>query len=532
MSIETVWFLLPELVVALAALVIYVAGTFIPQRHGWSWAAAAVLVFGLFALAAVYVSGPQAELATKVFGSVAPDHLAYFGRAVAMILGILMVLLTAGLQERSQSPEFFGTLLLVVVGMMVVSAAQDLILIFLALELISIPTYILLYLARRGEGKDLSTEESTVKYFFLSIFSSAILLYGLSFLFGAGETTSLPAIYAALTENPDQLQMQLPFAKIALLLIFVGLGFKLAAVPFHFYAPDVYQGTSNAAAGLLSVAPKFGGIIALTKIVSYSMPAVAEQAYNIAWLMAALTILIGNILALRQTNIRRLLAYSSVGHAGYMLLGITIALSGLVSTADGTFPDMLADPIGASLLYLTVYSFATLGIFATLSYLTRDGKQVSELNDLYGLSSTHPYSALALVIFLFSLAGIPPLIGFWGKFYIFYGALDLSLEAEVVRWNLTLAVIGAIGAAIAVGYYLRVMSAMYLQPRLDKPLQTQSELGAPLATGLCVLLVVVLGALPGTLFQQAETAGTAGRATVIETPVTPSTPDLVTTSQP
>jgi NADH-quinone oxidoreductase subunit N len=352
--------------------------------------------------------------------------------------------------------------MLIIVGVMLVAAANDLVLVFLGLELISIPTYVLLFLSR----KDRSAAEATAKYFFLGIFSSAILLYGFSFLYGIGgstqlaETGGIAAKIAELAAGGKE-SGHLPLLPVALVLIFAGLGFKIAAVPFHFYAPDVYQGASNAAAGLLAVAPKIAGIVALVRLAGLAMPAASQFAWQLAIVLAVFTMTLGNVCALWQQNVRRLMAYSSVAHAGYMLIGLAVALaSGATETGTGV------PGVAALLFYLAVYVAASTGTFAALTYLGRKGREVSDVEELAGVGKTAPWAGAVIALCMFSLAGIPPLVGFWGKFGLFAGAVGLATQESaggVSLWFAILAVVGALNAAIAAAYYLRIVGVMYFR---------------------------------------------------------------------
>ncbi len=508
MSTGVVLQLLPELILALGAIAIYLAGTMVANRVIWPWAAGVVLA----GAGAALLVNPLPEGATSgaAFGPLMIDALSNSGRLLSLLLGGLFVLLCTRQEDQQQSPEFYGTLLLVVLGMMISAQAANLILLFLGLELISIPTYVLLYLSRRGSKRDFLPEESAAKYFFLSILASAIFLYGLSFLYGGSGTTDLAGIRASVFEAEIPFSLQQPMTQLALLMIFAGLGFKIAAVPFHFYAPDVYQGTSHAAAGLLSVAPKVGGFFALARIVVHAMPGVALHGWWLATVVAMLTMTLGNVMALRQTNIRRMMAYSSIAHAGYMLIGIAIALAAQGLEDRGPTPEFAVDPLAAVFFYLTVYSLATIGMFAALANLSRDNEQINTVEQLAGLRVSRPVPAIALAVCLFSLAGVPPLVGFWGKFTLFFSALNILPDQQTTeafalgaaRWAIVLAVVGVVNAAIALTYYLRVVGVLFLK---DPPTATAAGFPASLqrsargplaATLICAVLVLGLGVVP------------------------------------
>jgi len=339
-----------------------------------------------------------------------------------------------------------------------------------------------------------------MKYFYLSILSSALLLYGFSFLYGLGKTTLIAgttttpgvreALAASLSGNPLA-----PLAPLALVLVVAGLGFKLAIAPLQFYAPDVYQGTTSGNAGLLAVAPKIAGIAALIRLVVIAMPATAEFAWQLALILAILTMTIGNVCALWQTNIRRLMAYSSIAHSGYLLIGLATA-----AAASAAAPGAYRGGITAMLFYVLVYALATMGTFAAFAYLGSSRREVNDVAELSGLARSHSAVAAAIAVFMFSLAGLPPLAGFWGKLNLFGSAIELATSAPsgLARWFAILAVAGAINAAIAAAYYLRVIAVMYFQPAAE-PVAAAGGPSARVAALFCASLVILVGAWPGRL---------------------------------
>jgi NADH-quinone oxidoreductase subunit N len=318
------------------------------------------------------------------------------------------------------------------------------------------------------------------------------MLYGIAgttIISGTGES-----IRAAMLEGSPLFGL----APVALILIFTGLGFKITAVPFHFYAPDVYQGATNANAGLLAVAPKFAGIIALIRLVIVAMPSVAEFAWQLTIVLALLTMTLGNVCALWQRNLRRMMAYSSIAHAGYMLIGIAVALG-----AGGPYGG-----ISATFFYLIVYAFASLGTFAALVSISSEQREIGSLGELAGLGKAKPLTAAAIAVCMFSLAGIPPLAGFWGKLTLFSSSIRLALDPShnaLTFWFTLLAVGGAVNAAIAAAYYLRVVATMYFQPATIT-IKTAGRNTASLAMGVAALIVIVVGALPRSVMSETERA--------------------------
>lgn len=502
-ELKTVQALAPEFLLILAATLVFVGGAF--QRNRGLWLGVSLLGFVVagFALA---LTAPSSGV--SLTGPIVLDPMSFGLRWLALFMGIVITLMAGQLSDERLATEVFGSLILATVGVMLASSANELVLLFVGLELISIPTYILLFLGRR----DAASAEATMKYFYLSILSSAIMLYGFSFLYGLGKTTLLagtpqiPGIREALIELATGAHPEIAnLAPLALVLIVGGLGFKLAAVPFHFYAPDVYQGTTNVNAGVLAVAPKIAAIAALVRVIVVTQPAVG-YAWQLALVMALLTMTIGNVCALWQNNLRRMLAYSSIAHAGYLLIGLA---AGLGSEAMQT--PLAAGGTAATLFYVFTYALATLGAFAVLAWLGSQEREINSFDDISGLASARPWAAGAMAIFMFSLAGLPPLAGFWGKLALFGSSLSVATAdtpAGLREWFVILAVVAALNAAIGAAYYLRVVSAMYFQPAVGEPAPMQGGVSACLATALCAVLVLVCAA-PGwavRLAQQAELA--------------------------
>ncbi len=527
-SSATVDFLIPEVLVAVTAIWIFVVGAFYGGKSGWSW----VAILGLLLAGGHLLFGNLP--AAGEYGPVTFDKFGHVLRTTAVIVGILFVLMTNQGGKRGASSELVGAMLLVIAGVMLVSCANELVILFVGLELISIPTYLLLYLGRgasnssaAGDNAELGSQEATSKYFFLSVLSSAILLYGFSFLYGLTGELRLSEIAESLAAS----ELGGPLPVLALLLIVAGLGFKIAAVPFHFYAPDVYQGTTNLNAGLLSVVPKIAGVVVLVRLVAAVLPPdLAQFGWQLCLVLSIITMTLGNVAALWQNNIRRLLAYSSIAHAGYMLIGLCVFLAARSAQGE-TSPVEFVDGLSSMLLYLAVYVVATLGTFAALVHLSRVDESVDRVEQLTGLGKTRPLIAVALAVFMFSLAGIPPLAGFWGKMGLFFSALgvngstDLTIAGIPMRTALiALAVVGALNAAIAAAYYLRIVATMYFRSAAGSssalsPASSLSTPGAAFVVGVCMLLAVVLGCYPASL--EHLTRGAATKA--VEEPLEQST---------
>jgi NADH-quinone oxidoreductase subunit N len=503
-SEQTIRLLLPEIVLIAAGTWIYVAGAFTKTRSGLKGFAVASLILAGFILfrqgAQLSRAGLFAASGHEVaYGPIIADYFAHTVRWMALGIGLLFSLIAWRTERNSPADEYTGSLLMVVAGLMLVSSANELILLFLGLELISIPTYVLLFLAR----PDAAAQEAGTKYFFLSILSSALLLYGFSFLYGVAGSTQLADLYARLSGNPANHLMV--FARLALVMIFAGLGFRLTAVPFHFYAPDVYQGTNNPNAGLLATLPKIAAIVVLVRIIAAAMPGMERLGWQIALALSVVTMTLGNFMALWQNHVRRLMAYSSIAHGGYLLIGIAVGLAAGTARSGEVW-----DGIAASIFYLAVYVLATAGTFAALAYLDHHGKEINTVDELAGLGRTHVGPAVAIAIFMFSLTGIPPLAGFWGKVFLFGGALNTSATEGLRTWFIGLAVIGVINAAVSAGYYLRIVGTMFFRPATSQA-PAEGGPGAYAAMLICAVLVVGIGIASGPLVDVAANAGKSAR---------------------
>lgn len=483
-------FILPEIFLLGTVCVMFLAGPFLVTESGQAgpglrhrWGTLALLTLGVAWLAwftsdAVAVGGPFRT-----------DSFTWFIRGVTLSFGPVLVLLLWNQIDDGHAAEAQACLLAILAGVNFVALANDLVLIFLGLELVSIPTYVLLYLPRR----DRLMREATVKYFLLSIFSSALLLYGLAWIFGLAGTTNLSGILLAMT-NAGAMpgRGMLP---VVLALLLAGLGFRITAVPFHFYAPDVFQGVTSSAAAMLSFVPKVVGFAALLRLLPVLDAAALahwlpeDRLRNTLAVIAVATMLGGNLLALRQTSLHRLLAYSSVAHAGYMLVGLA------VGGRDG---------LAALLFYLVVYGVMTIGVFAVIAALGHGKKAVQSISELAGLSRTQPTGALMLAVCLFGLAGLPPTAGFLGKLNLFVAgwstgtALGQALAAAL-----------GVNAVIAAWYYLRLISVLYLEAP-QREAATENELPAWIAAGLCTAATLVAFLVPQWLWTAAETALAAG----------------------
>ena len=497
MVLQTLGILVPELILLVAGIALMTASPFLRlRRKTWCALAAGALVVSLLAL--LTISGVQTDLYAAVALN---DALGFYGRLAVLLSGLVLLALAHEEPPDDRAGEFFGALLMINAGAMLVMTANELVFLFVGLELVSIPTYLLLYLSRRTP----TTQETATKYFYLSIFSSGLLLYGLAFLYGMTGLSSLKAIAAVSWSLPYLPNGQLGL--IAVIFVLAGLCFRVAAVPFHFYAPDVYEGSPTVIAALLSWIPKGVGFVAmvraLTAVISVKGPddPLVNKAVWICWIVAAATMTLGNTVALLQSNLKRLLAYSSIAHAGYLMIGVTAAF------ANGTKSSALYYGCEGIFFYLAAYGLMTLGAFGVIIGLRIGDRSVESVDDLAGLGTTQPLPALALATCLLSLSGIPPMAGFWGKLQIFAAIFGASPE-ETSGPFLLLTVIGVMNAAVAAYYYLRIIVTMYLRPA-KQAVVTTGGWPVALAVGACASLSLILGLFPAPLSRASRDAALA-----------------------
>jgi NADH-quinone oxidoreductase subunit N len=519
----------PEMILGLAACVLFVGATFRASRR--LWGSVALVALGLAGLV-LFLTLPATMVRkpAEVFASpLLFDSLALLIKGVSLVAGFVLVLLSWDEVPDRQAGEYHGCLLVIVAGLCLTGAANEMVTLFLALELISIPTYVLLYLPRH----DSASQEAALKYFLLSVFSSALLLFGFSYLYGLSGTTNLAVLMEAFSHTRQHGPVggvpTLPLvAQVALIMVVAGIGFKITAVPFHFYAPDVYQGAPTSGAALLAFFPKVAGFTALLRVLGFVLPstvlkeaeagggigrALSDQVPILLWILAAVTMFMGNLLALLQNNIKRLLAYSSVAHAGYMLIGLAVAPylhdAAALSRRGASLPP---GGVETTLFYLMAYGAMTIGAFAVVAYLSTPQRPVETVDDLAGISRSHPGVALLMLLFLLSLIGIPLTGGFAGKFMLFMDAMAVSTEQHGTLFRV-LAVLGAINAAIGAWYYLRIVAVMYLRNPL-KPIQKKWAWPGLAAIWLCAALTLGLGFNPGARWLLNATRAAAAGAKV------------------
>lgn len=463
------YYILPELVLTGGSLSVLIADVLLPRgSRALLWLTLTVLAATLAAL--VPFTSTDLEIAN---GLIAVDQFALFFKIVFLVAAVLTVLMSDRyLRVEGASPgEYYFLILCSTLGMMIMAGGIDLITAFIGLETMAVSFYVLAGFIKPNQRSN----EAAVKYFLLGAFSLGILLYGMSLLYGLSGTTNLRVMATMFTGQQED-----PLLVLAVILIVAGLGFKIAAVPFHMWAPDVYEGSPTPVTAFLSVGSKAASFALLLRIFLEGVPSMNAEWRLLFEVLAILTMTVGNVAALTQTNMKRMLAYSSVAHAGYMLIGV------VAGTERG---------VSAMLIYLMVYSFMQLGSFAVIVMLRRSDVVGDELKDLSGLNVRNPFAAFAMLIFMLSLGGIPPTAGFMGKFWLFSAAIDAGYV-----W---LAVIGVLNSAVSLYYYVRVVVFMYLRTDTtgSEPATTPA-LSFTLAVALAATLA--FGVYPARLFDFAE----------------------------
>ena len=442
-------------------------------RPGVLAATGVVGVAGAVGVSLLLWKGPP----TSFQGMLVVDGFALFLNVVIGAGAILVLLLSVGYLPRLgvAAGEYYALILFATVGMMLMAAGTDLLVVFLALELMSLSLYVLAGTFRtHPEGN-----EAALKYFLLGAFASAFFLYGIALLYGATGTTNLGRLGAALAA-PGAARDPMVLAGLALVL--VGFGFKTSAVPFHQWAPDVYQGAPTTVAALIASGSKVAAFGALLRVL-LAMHLLEAEWIGALWLLAALTMTVGNVVALAQSNVKRLLAYSSIAHVGYMLVGLA---AGLVPGAS------------AVLFYLGVYAIASVGAFGTVLLLEREGEEAVDLVAYGGLAGRHPVLALGLTVFLLALIGMPPTAGFVGKFYLFSAAIQRGLV-----W---LAIIAVLNSVMAAYYYLRLIVYMYMREPEGAATTALVTPAASIALLVSVWVSLQLGIWPGPVLAMAQRA--------------------------
>ena len=473
MPIEINWqLLMPELVITLTLLIVLVFDLFDSISKtvlGWmTIVGAGIALWVSIQMHQAGIVGTQFSEMFKV------DNFSLFFNIIFLVSTILVALISIsylGSGDRKQGP-YYILILLATLGMMLMAAGNELIIVFLGLELMSLSLYVLAGYFRESPA----SSEAGMKYLLLGAFASAFFLYGIALIYGGAGTTSIPAIAEAIA-SPNKS----PLLLAGMFLLIVGFGFKVAIVPFHQWAPDVYEGAPTTIAAFISAGPKAAGFAAFLRIFMEALPNLQVEWSGVIILLAMLTMTVGNVIAIAQTNIKRMLAYSSIAHAGYILIGLAAANS---------------EGISSAMLYLLIYCVMNIGAFgAVILAKTADGESLM-ISDYAGLGLRKPLLAMFMTVMLLSLAGFPPTAGFVGKFYIFKSAVQAG--------HIWLVIIGAVNTAISAFYYLRVVVTMYMREP-EEELEF-SPYASTLVVGLIIAAIGVLliGVLPSLMLSPAQ----------------------------
>ncbi|MGE5360717.1 MAG: NADH-quinone oxidoreductase subunit N [Bacteroidales bacterium] len=485
-SASDFYYLLPQFVLAAVAMLVLVADVFVSRAKA-PVVLAAISIVGISAtvLALIPTAGLQTTIAARM---VAVDSFSLFFETVFLLAAAITILMSVRYLEieGARAGAYYFLILCATLGMMFMAAGSDLVTIFVGLETMAISFYILTGFLKPSRRSN----EAAVKYFLLGTFSLGLLLYGMSMLYGFSGSTNLQDIGTAVASVERS-----RWIVLAVILVAAGVGFKIAAVPFHMWAPDVYEGAPTPITAFLSVGSKAASFAMLLRIFVQGLPSLNADWRLLFYILAVMTMTIGNVAALTQSNIKRMLAYSSIAHAGYLLIGV------VVGTTRG---------VTAMLIYLFIYAFMQLGAFVVVTMLRRHDVIGDELKDLSGLFTRSPVAALAMLVFMLSLGGIPPTAGFMGKFYLFGAAIQAGYV-----W---LAVIGVLNSAVSLYYYFRIVVFMWIK---TETIGSRPVVSPALAVALTLALVGTLyfGVYPKALFAFADVSaralGTIGVAAAV-----------------
>ncbi len=473
MPIEINWqLLMPELIIALTLLIVLVFDLFDSiSKSILGWMTIVGSGIALWVSIQMHQAGTVGTQFNDMFKV---DNFSLFFNIIFLVSTILVALISLsylGRDDRKQGP-YYLLILLATLGMMLMAAGNELIIVFLGLELMSLSLYVLAGYFRESPA----SSEAGMKYLLLGAFASAFFLYGIALIYGGAGTTNVPAIAEAITAPNKS-----PLLLAGMFLLIVGFGFKVAIVPFHQWAPDVYEGAPTTVAAFISAGPKAAGFAAFLRIFMEALPNLQVEWSGVIIVLAMLTMTVGNVIAIAQTSIKRMLAYSSIAHAGYILIGLAAANN---------------DGISSAMLYLLVYCVMNIGAFgAVILAKTEDGESLV-ISDYAGLGLRKPLLAMFMTIMLLSLAGFPPTAGFVGKFYIFKSAVQAG--------HIWLVIVGAVNTAISAFYYLRVVVTMYMrEPEEELPFASYPS---TLVVGLVLAAIGVLliGILPSLMLAPAQ----------------------------
>ena len=471
----TLWVLMPTLFVLGAAALVLVLDVLPPResKTHLGGVALAGIVGALVASVWLWLRGGDGRAFRDM---VLLDGYALFFDLLICYAAALVVMLSMDYLGRtgSESGEYYALVLFSTAGMMLMASAGDLIVVFLSLELMSLSLYVLAGLFKTR----LTSGEASMKYFLLGAFATSFFLYGIALIYGATGSTNLDRIAASAAAKDGE-----PLVLIGLGLLLVGFGFKISSVPFHMWVPDVYEGAPTTITALIATGSKAAAFAALIRVLVVALRGIQPDWSALLWGVAALTMTLGNVVAIAQSNLKRMLAYSSIAHVGYMLMGLV---------AGGS------QGAGSVLFYLLAYTFTTVGAFGVIALCARAGEEAVEVGDYAGLARRHPVLAATLALFLLSLIGIPPLAGFVAKFYLFGSAVRAGY--------IWLTVIAVLNSAVAAYYYLRVIVFMYMREPEGEALAVTPSFAGGLALAVALVGIVLLGIIPAPFADLAQAA--------------------------
>jgi len=468
------WFLLPELAIAALGILVLILDFATPGRDR-AWLAgvsvAGLLVTGGLALQQAGISNP-----VLVFSGLhVVDQYAAFFKLVFLLSAAIVILLSVRFLKDQDVPqgEFYALILFATLGTLLMASANDLLSLFIGLETMSVCTYALCGFLKR----DQRCNEGALKYLLMGAFSTGVILYGMVLLYGVAGSTELPVIARAVGASG----FRNPALVMAMVLLAAGFGFKIAAVPFHMYLPDMYEGAPTPVVAFMAGAAELAGLAVLVRVFRLGLPGLVADWSLLFWVLSVLTMTIGNIVAIAQANIKRMLAYSTIAHMGYILIGLVVA-------------SQLG--VAAVLFYSLAYALMTIGAFGVVVLLAHGTVRGDQIDDFTGLSQTHPTAAAIMLLFLLSLTGIPPTAGFVGKFYLFAAAVEAGYY-----W---LVIIAVVNSAISLFYYMRVAVAMYMREVPPQGIGTSPSFALNIALLLAAAGTLLLGLFPNCVLDFAK----------------------------